>query len=174
MNTVPVRSATVTDAEAIARLHVASWQAAYRGLLADELLDSLDLADWTERRRDMLASPRSAEARNWVVETDEGVVGWASAGPARAEKLGAAVHEIYAIYLEPDVVGRGFGRRLMDHCLHDAQARGFTEMILWVLLGNARPDHFYRAAGFERDERATVELFRDTKVEKVRLRRSLA
>lgn len=44
---ITVRHATANDAAAIAQVHVASWQAAYRGLLPEALLVSLSV----ERRQ---------------------------------------------------------------------------------------------------------------------------
>ncbi|MER6578988.1 hypothetical protein [Nonomuraea sp. NPDC001023] len=39
-----IRKATPADAQAIAEIHVRSWQAAYRGLLPQDHLDGLDPA----------------------------------------------------------------------------------------------------------------------------------
>lgn len=161
------------DAEAIARLHVASWQAAYRGLLPDDLLDSLDLEEWTERRRRMLAEPPNPLAKNWVLEDSEGLIGWASAGPARDEDADSGVAEVFAIYLDPARVGQGHGRRLMEHCFDVARGEGYRSIVLWVLAGNARADRFYRAAGFLPDESREPEPFRDTGATKLRLLRAL-
>ena len=46
-----VRSAELDDATAIARVHVATWRSAYRGLLPDEFLASLGLSHYEERWR---------------------------------------------------------------------------------------------------------------------------
>jgi hypothetical protein len=42
---VRVRQAVVADAPGIAAVHVRSWQAGYRGLMPDELLDGLPAGD---------------------------------------------------------------------------------------------------------------------------------
>ena len=44
-----LRPAEPADALAVARVHVLSWQAAYRGLIDDAYLDSLRPADRAER-----------------------------------------------------------------------------------------------------------------------------
>ena len=46
-----VRSAELDDATAIARVHVATWRSAYRGLLPDEFLASLSQSHYEERWR---------------------------------------------------------------------------------------------------------------------------
>ena len=38
-----IRQATASDVPSIAEIHVRSWQAAYRGILANDLLDSLSV-----------------------------------------------------------------------------------------------------------------------------------
>ena len=40
-----IRRARPEDAEAVARVHVAGWRHAYRGLLPDDYLDGLDWRD---------------------------------------------------------------------------------------------------------------------------------
>jgi hypothetical protein len=42
MAAIVVRRATLDDAPAIARVHVAAWQRAYRGQMPDAVLDGLD------------------------------------------------------------------------------------------------------------------------------------
>ena len=46
---MPVRTAQPDDAAAVAEVHVRAWQAAYRGLMADEFLDSLRPEDRAAR-----------------------------------------------------------------------------------------------------------------------------
>ena len=47
--TVRVRAATADDAAGVARVHVDSWRATYKGLMPDAVLDGLSVdnrADW--------------------------------------------------------------------------------------------------------------------------------
>lgn len=176
-----IRQATVADAEGINRCHVGGWKVHYRGILPDAYLDAIDEDERLEARRAMLASGARPGTRNWVLEEDGAIRGWVSAGRCRDEDLAAAddaspadvVHELYAIYLDPDLVGRGYGRALMEHCIAEARQAGHREMVMWVLTGNERARRFYAAAGFEPDERVAPEPFRDTGQTKLRLRRDL-
>src|SRR5258708_35048119 len=47
VTSMPVRTARFEDARQIAEVHVSSWQAAYRGIVPDTLLDSLSVEAWT-------------------------------------------------------------------------------------------------------------------------------
>jgi len=46
---IQVRPAVASDVEAIARVHIRSWQRAYRGQIPDRVLDSLDEKKRAER-----------------------------------------------------------------------------------------------------------------------------
>jgi hypothetical protein len=50
-----VSPATIDDAEVIGGIHVRAWQAAYRGHVPDEYLDSLDPVTRRRRWKDMIA-----------------------------------------------------------------------------------------------------------------------
>jgi ribosomal protein S18 acetylase RimI-like enzyme len=59
--------------------------------------------------------------------------------------------ELYAIYLDQAVVGRGIGRALLAQALADLRRRGYQSAMLWVLATNARARRFYEAAGWRAD-----------------------
>jgi hypothetical protein len=83
-----VRFATVDDAEAVGRVHVTAWRAAYRGLLPDELLDRLDPATRASTWRDGLAA---GEVELLLIDDDRGtVVGIATSGPIASTRSGAS------------------------------------------------------------------------------------
>ena len=168
-----IRPAELRDAEAIGRLHARSWKAAYRGILPDELLDGVCEEERVEQRRKALRKPFRPDVANWVIEEDGAVRGWASTAAARDDDLGDDTFELLAIYLPPGDVGKGYGRRLMEHCLAEGRRRGFAEMTMWVLAGNERAQRFYRKAGFVADERVTPEEFGTTGALKLRMWREL-
>jgi len=79
-----VRLAESGDAAEIARVHVATWRSAYRGLLADDFLESLNEAHYTERWKRVIGDGFS---RVFVVDDPEGIVGFASGGRDARERL---------------------------------------------------------------------------------------
>ncbi|HNH26830.1 MAG TPA: hypothetical protein PLR93_07410 [Anaerolineales bacterium] len=46
---VTIRKAVLKDASAIATVHVAAWKEAYRGIVADEVLNNLSIQRRTEQ-----------------------------------------------------------------------------------------------------------------------------
>lgn len=151
-----IRAAGLDDATAIGACHVRSWQAAYAGQFPQTFLDGLDpdarAAGW---RRYLQADDHDREALT-VAEVDAEVVGFASVGPCRDPDR-AGTGELYAIYLLPEVWGRGVGRTLTAAAVETLAGFGFAEATLWVLDGNARARRFYQTAGWQADGASRVE-----------------
>ncbi len=103
---------------------------------------------------DRLADPSAApDERIWVVEADDGVAGFAHAGPARSDPVAApsGAGEVYAIYLRPERRGRGDGRALFTTATEDLIERGHDPLVVWVFEANVDTRRFYAAAGFQPD-----------------------
>jgi len=138
-----VRPAEIDDAGAIARIHVATWRTAYRGMLPDDFLASLDEAAYAERWRRILLEPSS---RVYVAQGGEGVVGFASGGRERAGEDGYE-GELYAIYVLDEAKGRGHGRRLVQAVVAGLREMRLGDMIVWVLRDNHPARSFYERLG---------------------------
>lgn len=138
-----VRPAEPDDAAAIARVHVASWRSAYRGLLPADFLASLSQTHYEERWRRTLSD---SSARIYVAENLDEVVGFASGGPERAGELGYA-GELYAIYILEEAQGRGHGRRLVQAVVGGLRELSIADMIVWVLRDNSAARGFYERLG---------------------------
>lgn len=146
---VVIRPALVSDAAAIADVHVRSWQRAYAGIVPDEYLAGLDSAQRTPVWAENLRHGPDDHVLTWVAESAGRIVGFATLGPGRDEDAGRGDREIYSIYLEPEQWGRGVARELMRTVV--AEAGGSTRIMLWVLAENERAQHFYRRNGFTPD-----------------------
>jgi len=154
--TVRIREATPADALAIAGVHVRGWQHGYRGMLTDEYLDGLKPEDRLENTRYILEHP-PAEWRTWVAVDGGRVVAFASTGRSEDVDAEARTAEVYAIYLEPEVMGTGVARSLFAHAVDDLRVRGFGTATLWVLETNERARRFYEVAGWKLDGATTSE-----------------
>jgi len=169
---VAVRLATVDDADAITRVHVGTWQVAYRGQLPDAYLDRLsgEIPQRAEWRRGALAQPRDPAQRTFVAERDGEVVGFVSSGPSDAD---ATRGEVYAIYVDPAAWSTGAGRALMDRAVAELAALGFADAVLWVLESNARARRFYARCGWIADGATKVDTRGEVVLREVRYARSL-
>lgn len=128
-----IREAQITDAPAIARVHVDTWRSTYRGIVPDEVLDGLSY----ESRADMWRGAASEEEDRFVLvaEAESEVVGFAAAGPSRAEDL-QFEGELYAIYVLEGHQGQGIGRGLMRAAGERLLAAAMASMLVWVLEEN--------------------------------------
>lgn len=151
-----IREAVPKDARAIAEIHVRSWQAAYRGQLTDDYLDGLTVDGRLEQHRRSLEEPRAGWV-TWVADDAGALTGFAVTGPSEDADAGERTGELYAIYLDPEQVGTGLGRRLFEHALQDLRSRGFDTATLWVLETNERARRFYEVAGWTHDGTVTSE-----------------
>jgi ribosomal protein S18 acetylase RimI-like enzyme len=164
-----VRPATPADGDAIGRVQVETWRAAYRGLMPDEAIAQFDVAARQRMWREGLARRPPRGGATFVAEVDGAVVGFASVGACRGEE---DVGELYAIYLLPSYWDRGIGRALLERAEESLRSSGFTRAILWVMEGNERGERFYRAAGWEQDGRK-VDTFQGAEVAELRYRKDL-
>ena len=168
---VTVRLASLADADAIGRIQVETWRAAYTGLMPDEAVAMFDVESRQRMWREGLGrAPRPGSA-TFVVEDGGEVVGFASVGASRDEGAEQEA-ELYAIYLHPSRWGRGIGRALLQRAEESMRSSGFRRAILWVLEGNERGERFYQAAGWEQDGRK-VEDFQGAAVPELRYRKRL-
>jgi GNAT superfamily N-acetyltransferase len=166
-----LRDATPADALAVARVHVRSWQGAYRGLIADEFLDRLRPED---RARSYRLGNRNPAAPRTIVAEDGGEIwGFATTGPCRDEDALEA-GELQALYVDPPHWRTGTGRLLHEAAISRIRADGFAEAVLWVLRGNDLAERFYLAADWHRDGAERVEQPYGVVSEVLRMRRSLA
>ena len=168
---VDIRRATPADAEAIASVHLDSWDAAYRGLIADAYIDLL-LSRRQERadRWRTILETADGDDRTWVVERAGEVLGFCGTGPARDEDAIVGTGEVLALYLRPGVVGTGIGRQLFAHAVVDLHERGYAPLTLWVLRQNDRGRRFYEAAGWRPDGAQKVETRPGASLDEVRYR----
>jgi ribosomal protein S18 acetylase RimI-like enzyme len=162
--------ATVGDAERIARLHVASWQATYGSELSQEFLQHQDLtvraAEWRRRLADgglvLLA----------LVGDD--AVGFASCGPSQSVGSKPEEWEIYNLHVATPWQGKGHGGQLFDAAMEIGRERGARELVLWVVGTNAAARRFYGRKGMfwdggEQSHRVTAQ----ESLSEVRYRRPL-
>jgi GNAT superfamily N-acetyltransferase len=143
-----VRPAREADARAIADVHVASWQAAYRGVMSDEYLAALSTDRRTAMWREAIVggSPQLLVAERDAAQGAR-VEGWIAFGRSRDAGAPAGTGEIWAFYAHPDAWSTGVGRALWAGAHAGLRAHGFDTVVLWVLTANPRARRFYQQLG---------------------------
>jgi ribosomal protein S18 acetylase RimI-like enzyme len=123
-----IRCATPDDAEAIARVHVATWQFAYAEILPAEQIAAANVADKIPQWQELLGKGGAV----WVAEVEGAVVGFAS-----LER-----EHLTSLYVDPVAQGAGVGTAL----LAEAQRAGARTLDVLADSGQARM--FYAARGW--------------------------
>jgi ribosomal protein S18 acetylase RimI-like enzyme len=147
---VQLRSASPSDAEAVAALHADSWRRHYRGAYSDEFLDGDILTDrlsvWSAR----LAEPANGRA-TILAEADGRLVGFVHVVLDADQQWGSLVDNLHVAH---QWQRRGLGSVLLANARQVIARGGST--YLWVLEQNLRAQAFYQAQGGSCVERAAV------------------
>ena len=159
---VRLRAATVADSAAIAEINVCAWQTAFRGIVADERLDSMRVKQRAARFREYLAPAESADQRFVVAVSDRAVIGFVGFGATRDEDEDPAhVGEVRGLYVHPEQWRRGVGRQLLHAAVEGLAADGFDTATLWTLADSEAARAFYEALGWRPDGAVSVWEDRD-------------
>lgn len=137
--------ATVADVNAIAQIHVQSWQHAYKEILPSEFLSQLS----TDKRESMWrASIANAVPDVLVAKIQNIIIGFIAIGPSRDNDANALTAEIWAIYLAASSWSQGIGSALWYAAKKKMLVEGMQSVSLWVISSNQRAIKFYSSVGF--------------------------
>ncbi len=137
-----IRPAATFDASAIAFIHEAAWDNAYRGIIPHKTLNSMIArrsADWWGR---------ALGASNSILVAEIGgkIAGYATLGRNRTRAL-EQQGEIFELYMRPEYQGLGFGSRLFYAAKSRVSDFGLKGLVVWALEDNSRAMGFYEAIG---------------------------
>jgi GNAT superfamily N-acetyltransferase len=165
-----LRPAEPEDAIAVARVHVRSWQAAYRTLLPDDYLDQLRPEDRAQKYDFASLDPLKPQT---IVAAEAGLIhGFATTAPSREPDL-TDHGELCALYVDPEQWGRGIGIALVSAARARLFGLGFRNAVLWVLAGNVRAERFYQIDRWVPDGLNRTDSVWGVTVDEVRYRRGL-
>jgi GNAT superfamily N-acetyltransferase len=165
-----LRSAQPSDALAVARVHVRSWQVSYAGLLPDAYLRKLKPEDRAPHYNFAGTDPLQPKS---LVAVDAGQIhGFVTIGPSRDPD--AKDHgEILALYVDPDRWRSGVGSALLGAACERLVEMGFCHALLWALAGNERAEQFYLRKGWTPDGSKRTEVLWGVSAQDLRYRRNL-
>lgn len=135
------------DALEVAKIHTFSWQHAYKGIVEQRFLDSIDL----EERR--LGWKRGIEndvppSVRIVAEYDGIVIGFASGLENRKKtEMPHCDAELWAIYVQPEHFDKGAGKALLSSFKAELHLLGMKNLCIWALTENKRARRFYESQG---------------------------
>ena len=140
-----IRRVKQGDEQALAYIQTESWKAAFRDILAEDILQkSTDIGRAREMYRKLLTENKG---NGYILEIEGKAHCIAYWDKARDGDIADAA-EIICIHSLPDNWRKGYGSRMMNRLLNDIAAVGYSKVVLWVFEENRRARAFYEAKGF--------------------------
>ena len=134
---ITVRQAEKEDVRQIAEILVEDWQTAYRGIMDDEFLDSMN----ADQRYEIEVK----RYQKFIVAADgDEILGYAWLEASDEEPADCEVIALYVRYAKRN---RGIGKLLMRHAVNQFRESGKKKMIIWCLKENAESRKFYEKIG---------------------------
>lgn len=128
------------DRNALSRIYEESWRFAYMGIIPRDYLDGIPKGQWA-------ASADKPNIRTLIATENGEMIGTSSFCSSRFEDM-EGLGEIVSIYLLPDFMGKGYGKRLFEEVQRELEKMGFADIFLWVLEENTKAREFYERQGF--------------------------
>jgi len=143
-----IRLASINDAKSIAHIRVDGWKSAYKGMIPDSFLNTLDY-DFEESRVVSRIDRSDAEFTSdiLVYEDDGEVLAYAYYGKSLDNAFPNYQSEVVALYVLPSKKGMGIGTKLMNEMKTLLIKQGYTNMIVWCLKENYPSIKFYEHLG---------------------------
>lgn len=131
------------DLLAISRIYEESWKAAYKDIVPQSYLDEIPEGKW--------ASNLEQEGVHSLVLIENDIfIGTSSYSKSRISEF-EGYGEIISIYLLPEYIGKGYGKRLLRVAMAELKKLGYRDVYLWVLEENHRARSFYEKEGLAFD-----------------------
>ena len=142
---VIVRPITESDAPNIRAVALEAWQYTYRTIFDQQFIENFVNRNYAPERILSLFPRLQAGTMYFNVAEDESkIVGFCNVG------IDGQVAELYRIYLLPDYIGRGLGRRLLERGEEFLQEHGINTYSCFVHKDNEIGKRFYVRSGFQR------------------------
>ncbi len=142
---ITIRRVQPGDEHTLAYIQTESWKAAFRSILApDVLARCTEIGRAEDMYRRLLAENKGNGYLLFLDGAPHCIAWWDAARDADMEGYA----ELICIHSLPQNWRRGCGTRMMARCLGDMKAAGYGRVMLWVFAENERARRFYEANGF--------------------------
>ena len=151
---VQIRYAGRDDLYQVAAFLHDCWQAEYRQIVSDDFLDTMTIE---ERHEGLLKRFDEGSSDFLIMLEDNIMIGASVFGKSFTEGY-ERDGEISAIYLRHDFIGQGYGHVFFTRIEQELAAKGYDNLVMDLLGGNARALKFYLAHGYEHADDRHIRL----------------
>ena len=152
-----IRVAHFNDANGIAKVHIAAWQAAYQEYMPQDYLQNLSLEEKIKMWESALSGDNPGTTLAIFDNTTGEIIGFCTYGPSRDKDAdNNTVCEIISINVHPDYWQQGYGTLLCSQVLENA-SQNYTSLTLWVIKQNSAARRFYEKLNFYCEGTETID-----------------
>ena len=135
------------DSLEVARIHTLSWQKAYKGIVDQNFLDSIDIEKRAASWKTGIETNDPCIIR-LVSEKNNHILGFACGLENRTKiELPDCDAELWAIYVHPDHENQGAGKSLLEYFKEELRLAGKTRFCVWAIKENLPARRFYEKLG---------------------------
>lgn len=155
MKDITVRKITEKDIPSVVDIQINGWKTAYRGIIDDDYLDTMN-------RDEIIARRKKGYKQNcfMVAELKKEVVGfcWYVDNNSFTPNEMDIDCELIALYVRPDLKWKGIGTKLFQFVTNEFQNTNRTKMVVWCLKNNEPAKMFYTKMGGKIAKEKIVEI----------------
>lgn len=144
MRNIIIKKVEESDIPEVVKIQVIGWQQAYRGIIDDEFLDSMNINEIIERRK------RDYHNSGFIVALEDNeIVGFCRYIDSNkfTPEYDDIDCEIIAIYVKIDKKHNGIGKKMFQYVVNEFKQQNKKKMILWCLKANFPSRKFYERMG---------------------------
>ena len=142
-NNIIIRNIKIEDIPSVVNIRIDGWKIAYKDILDEKFLQSLNTEEDIERRKKdykqgyFIVAVKNDEIVGFCRYTDE---------IDKKENIDCDC-EIKAIYVKTELKRQGIGKTMLNYAKNDLKKNGNKNMIIWCLKDNLPSRKFYKSMG---------------------------
>lgn len=146
MENVIIRNIEEKDIPSVVDIQISGWQIAYKGIIDDNTLNSMNRDERIEKRK------KDYKENGFIVaELNNEIVGFCRYIDSNkfTQDISNIDCELLALYVKPSLKYKGIGTKLFQFVTEEFKSKNKTKMILWCLKDNEPSKKFYTKMGGE-------------------------
>ncbi len=155
MEDIIIRNVNEKDISSVAYIQVNGWKTAYKGIIDDVILNSMNKDEKIKRFEG------NYKKNGFVVaELENEVVGFCRYADSNefTPNMQDIDCEITALYVKPDLKYNGIGTKLFQFVVNEFKNQSKSKMILWCLKDNEPSKKFYTKMGGKIIKERVIEI----------------
>lgn len=155
MEDITIRNIEEKDIPDVVNIQIDGWKSAYKGIIDDSVLNSMNRNERIEKRRNdykengFIIAELNNKAVGFCRYTDSNIF---------TRDISDIDCELLALYVKPSLKYNGIGTKLFQFVINDFKSKNKANMILWCLKDNEPSKKFYIKMGGEIIKERTIEI----------------